>query len=202
MLLKVPVLARQTHQTMEKKKVVIAPVSNLPINDTNPAALEEAQLNTAFMADYLDANQTVQEPISDIYYPILTDAADVVATGDDGKTDEAKTVAIFALTFFWSDLLQDMFREGAHALLVVFDNTCGQRFSYEVVGGTATYLGPGDFHEPRFDDMVREVQFKELAELRRGDYLGVPLSDEGCQFSISTYPSVKLEEEITSNDPI
>ena len=195
------------HQTLHKKQVVIAAIHNLPVNSSDPEALEEAQGNTAWLKDYIEESQTVQEPISDIYYPILTDAADVVSTGDEAadqstSSQEAKTVAIFGMTFFWSELLKNVFPEGAHAFVVVFDNTCGQQFSYEVVGGTSTYLGPGDLHDSKFDGMVRRVHFLELAELRRGNYLGVPLSDEGCLFSIRTYPSLKLEEQVKSNDPI
>jgi hypothetical protein len=38
-----------------------------------------------------------------------------------------------------------------NGLIVVFSNSCRQKFTFEITGGSVTYLGPDDYHEPEYD---------------------------------------------------
>ena len=48
---------------------------------------------------------------------------------------------------------------------------------------------------------MKSKSFLELAELRKGDYLGVDISNLGCVYSLSLFPSEKLAEMVKNSEP-
>ena len=190
-------------ELVEKGRAVIGTVENIPIDSTDPVSIMEAQANTDFLRNYLRPGTSVDQPISDLYYPILADAADVISTGEDKPIGVGNhtVVAIFGLTFFWRDLLRNILPEGTHALVVVFENSCGQVFSYEVDGGTALFLGHGDWHDKQYDGMKRSKHLNDPSG-HNNTYLGLPLSDEVCPYIMHVYPSAKLEDAIKNGQPV
>jgi hypothetical protein len=53
----------------------------------------------------------------------------------------------------------DLLPEGVTGIVTVIRNTCNQSFTYEINGPEATYLGEGDLHETKYDDMETTVSF-------------------------------------------
>jgi hypothetical protein len=68
------------------------------------------------------------------------------------------------------------------------------------------YVGPGDEHENKYDSLVFHDSIADLvAELfltETSRYLGVPLQNEICPYTISLYPSKDYQEKLTSKKPI
>jgi hypothetical protein len=74
-----------------------------------------------------------------------------------------------------------------------------------VNGPDTHYLGRDDRHERKYDDyLTRDIDLVELDALSASErtYTGLDLSEMGCQYHLSLYPSTDMENEIKSNNPL
>ena len=76
---------------------------------------------------------------------------------------------------------------------MVLGSTCGTSFTYRIDGPEATYVGPGDQHDPQYDDLSSsDLIIGDPNEKR-------PLH---CAYNVSIYPTSTLEEKYTTNEPL
>lgn len=131
-------------------------------------------------------------PITGFYYPVLTSYA-----------ESARLVASFVTLLHWDTFFADILPENADGLITVLKNTCNQSFTYEINGPTAVFLGEGDKHDPKYNDMMAEVDFTALINqsIQDGTYKGHPIDEEGCQYSIQVFASAEMESQYVSNNP-
>jgi hypothetical protein len=97
-----------------------------------------AEANNLYIKDYIGEDEDESEPFSDLYYPILDTAADSVTIPDMSGTSTSNVVGIFAMTFFWRDLLKYILPTGSFGVLVFFGNDCNQTFSYKINGANVS----------------------------------------------------------------
>ena len=129
-----PSLANAWPFLVDEQRVVMSEVTNLA-DLADPESVRRAEGNNRYIKDYIGEDEDESEPFSDLYYPILNTAADSVTIPD--KKDGASTsnvVGIFAMTFFWRDLLKDILPSGSDGAVVVVGNDCNQAFSYKIDG--------------------------------------------------------------------
>ena len=96
---------------------------------------------------------------------------------------------------YFEDVLPDA--ENAQGLIAVLENNCGQQFTYTINGASASYLGPGDLHDPIYDDHVVSTGF--------GAFLGKNVNKSGeseCDYNVRVYPSRALEESFMTSTPL
>ena len=188
-----------------KHKAVVAPASNVPLNDS-AAAIVDAQSNTDWFRNLLDGtHQDASSPVSDLFYPILTYAAETVAYNTTlhhelhpDPTDDV--IGVVSLTFFWKDLLEDVLPVGSNGIVVVVSNTCGQSFTFQLSGPDVTLLGKQDLHDTRYDSMKQSTPF-DLDEERAASTTALLLGNDLCRFTITAYPSETFEDRFYSTDP-
>ena len=140
------------------------------------------------------------EPIIRLLYPIL-DTSKGAITIDEPNS---KVVGIIASNFFWRSFLENILHHGEEGLVVVFENTCNQTFTYEVNGHEADWVGPGDLHDPQFDSMGENHTFGEIGlySTNSENYGGLPIDEEYCAYTVSTYPSEAMKHIHHANDHI
>ncbi|CAB9501709.1 Receptor-type guanylate cyclase gcy [Seminavis robusta] len=100
----------------------------------------------------------------------------------------------------WDAPLLNLLPTGVEGIHVVIKNTCNQTYTYNIVGGDAFYLGPGDHHETDFDEMEVEISldlsthphFREVAKSGPGG---------PCHYSMHIYPSTTFQELYDTNTP-
>jgi class 3 adenylate cyclase len=86
------------------------------------------------------------------------------------------------------------------------ENTLNQTFTYRIDGPVATYLGPGDRHDPSYDylmvsaDVANYVNTKASPATRA--YTTVNLNDEYLAYKLRVYPSSKNEDVYLTNEPV
>ena len=136
-----------------------------------------------------------REPIVRTLYPIL-DTADGAITEDNNSS---KVVGIIASGFFWRTFLENILPDEERGLVVIFQNTYNQSFTYEVNGANATWLGPGDLHEPEFDLQGVNKTFKDIGVYsshgtNSRTYGGLPLDFEFCAYSVAIFPSTEMKD--------
>ncbi len=141
-----PGLANSMDVVMGDRKIAISDVSNIPY--PNDAESErQASGNNDFIKDYAGEGEDETEPFSDVYFPILEYAADFVTIPkNESAHDLGRFVGVFAMTFYWRDLIKEILPTDSDGIIVVFENACGQTFTYQINGPETVYLGRGDFN--------------------------------------------------------
>ena len=182
---------------MQTQKAVITEAYMLP-DPNNPDEVAEAQATADWFADYVGPGEDPNEPVSDIYYPIYDDVSRVTLTDQQRQS----FVAVMANSIYWRDMLKDIFVTGevSHSLVVVFENACTVSFTYHLNGQDLEYLGRGDRHDKRFDDMEIASTIGQLSSLGR-HYTGVPINHDYCPFTIRVFPAREMEQAYVTNKP-
>jgi class 3 adenylate cyclase len=190
-----------TLHSMNTMQVVINKVTNLPdLND--PVAVEQAAAFSDWAGDFIGEDEDESEPMSDIFYPIINSINDVTIDTDNV---EQPAVGAMALSFFWRDLIENILPPNSKGVIIVFENTCDQVFTYRIDGEKAFYVGQGDLHESKYDYLGTSSTFSELRNIsdssRGSAYTGLPLSQDFCQMSLRVYPSKVMENVYLTSDP-
>ena len=171
-------------------------------NDTEQ--VEEDRLEAEWISDYLPEGEEPMEPISDIYYPIIANSNKHIEVKDGAGEEGHNLVALFSISIYWRDTIRNILPEGTHGLLVVFENPCNPTFTYEMNGPNVIFLGAGDFHDQKFDNMVVGRVMTELSEeaMEESSYSGIPIDEEFCPFHVSVYPTDQTQDNHTTLTPV
>ena len=217
-----PPMAKVLPELLEMKHAVISEV--LKLKD--------------WAKNYVGENEDPNQPNINIYYPIIDTAADAVCSSSYWNESQSyhehvhnqpstgpqsgNVVGIVRIGMYWRDLIRDILPQPSHdeaGVVAVFENTCNQTFTYEIVGNHVHYLGDGDHHDTKYDDMEQMASVVDLgrsgraavtssssddgSSFRPRTYTGVPLSQTGgCPYTVRVYPNAFLEDEYLSNEPI
>jgi hypothetical protein len=155
---------------------------------------------TIWAARHVAEDVDASEPVIRILYPILNTSEGAITVDEP----DSKVVGIIASSFFWKSFLEHILPNGEDGLYVVFKNTCNQTFTYEINGHGANWVGAGDLHDPLYDYMGRSLTFKEIGmySAMSGKYGGLPIDEEYCTYTVSTYPSQTMKDDHHTRDPI
>eukprot|EP00934_Nitzschia_sp_Nitz4_P002155 Nitzschia sp. Nitz4//scaffold6_size259037//151917//155608//NITZ4_001087-RA/size259037-processed-gene-0.270-mRNA-1//-1//CDS//3329556932//2155//frame0 len=191
------------HILKDDRKIVFGDIHNIADSD-DPNAVSAAANNNLFIKDYVGDEEDETEPFSDIFFPILDVAADYVEVPQNASsTDLGKMVGVFAMTFYWRDLLKNILPDGSNGIIVVFENACGEAFTYELNGPETRYLGEGDLHETDYDDLSIASRLTDLHVFSEDStYSGLSVTEEGCAYDLHVYPSSSMENEYKTSDPL
>jgi signal transduction histidine kinase/ActR/RegA family two-component response regulator len=191
------ILASALPELFESRRVVMSKAFNLPDLD-DPVSIAATEFSTAWVKDYISLDEDPTEPASDLFYPII-------ATDDDdgGGNSGDKVVGVISICFFFRKFIENILPQGSDGIILVFDNTCGQTFTYRLDGPQATYLGRGDLHDTKYDYLGTSTDLVQLFNLQAHDdsYTGLPLSQQQCSYLLSVYPSSDTKNEFTTNNP-
>lgn len=88
---------------------------------------------------------------------------------------------------------------GAEEVIAVLENSCGQSFTYSIMGDTAFYVGSGDQHDTKYDRL--EVDTGWNAFLGANDRTK-DLHDGQCIYRVKVYPSQEMEDIFVTNTPL
>lgn len=138
----------------------------------------------------------VNAPISGFYYPIID--------GMDMYDPTANLVGATATLVYWDTYFANILPQNANGIIAVLSNTCNQTVTFQIDGPTVTVLGQGDLHDTKYDDFRQDVSFSSTINERSASrsYLGFPLDEEGCQYTLSVYASEEFEDIYVSSMPI
>ena len=205
-------------EVLTSQKVVVSESYNL-WNMSDPDQARQAKETEEGLQDFVGAGQSSAEPAVELYVPVVdivdpttdyfgtTFAAPTPtsnsSTVNSTSVKDIKVVAVLAVSIFWYHLIQDILPANNDGVIVVFENTCGQRFTYMINGPYSVYLGIGDLHDPQYDDMVVSATLKDLSEFTYNDrkYTGPDLSNDFCPYSVNIYPSTNLASEYLTSNP-
>jgi class 3 adenylate cyclase len=187
---------------LDTRRVIIGESGNLPDDPNDPDQVANAAENSDWASAFIGEDEDENEPFSSLLYPIINSINDVTI---DPDVVEQPAVGVFSLSFFWRDLLKNLLPPNSKGVIVVFENTCEQVFTYRIDGEKAIYVGQGDQHDSRYDYLGISSTFSELknnSDSSRGSaYTGLPLSLDYCLMTLRVYPSKVMEDEYLTSDP-
>ena len=122
----------------------------------------------------------------------------------DGFGPDKTVAAVLNCNIYWRSYFDGLLPPGSNGIIVILENTCGQKYTYEVNGIQSSFVGHGDLHSSRYDHLRTGTSIESIIDRRRGNETGGGFqSDErdGCHYSIRVYPSEEFEESRYSNKP-
>jgi len=97
-----------------------------------PSWKNSANTFVEWYKDYIGPSKDPMEPISDIYYPIFEQAADLVVLPSPNQ-ESFPILGFLALSIYWRDMIKDILPLGMDGIVIVFENPCNPTFTYEIV---------------------------------------------------------------------
>lgn len=104
-------------------------------------------------------------------------------------------VAVIPWFNFFENILSKSSVSGIYA---VVEESCGSSFTYFIESENATFLGLGDAHDKKYDDLKYSTQFATY----EGNLTSISGLADHCTYSLNLYPSAQYEEGYTSTAPI
>lgn len=136
------------------------------------------------------------DPMTQVNYPVY----------DSFNPLEKKTSGVILSAIFWRLLLLDILPESVKGVVCVLKNSLGDAVTYQIDGREASYLGKGDLHDPKYNDMgvSRDISeyIAERARVETSSYTTVELDNSYLQYEIFVYPSQIMEDTYITSDPV
>lgn len=182
----------------KNREVVLSPPFMIP-SPNDKAELAEAETWCEFYKDFISSNENCMEPVGQWYYPVLDSLDHVDVTKSAEYPDKYEVKAIVASEFYWRTLIRDIIPDGSKGIVLLFLNTCTDDvFTYQIDGPAVKYLGVGDYHDAKYNDMTIQSSMNELnlyqVSESENEYTGLPISNESCTFTFQVYPSQEMED--------
>lgn len=107
----------------------------------------------------------------------------------DTAGQDRKLVALITSLIPWHIYFENILAEGLQPIVAVVENACGQVWSYRIEGPVTVYLGPTDQHDTRYDNLFAKAESTSWQVT------------EGCDISLSLYPTKEFEQSVVTNEP-
>lgn len=100
---------------------------------------------------------------------------------------------------FWESFMHRVLPSDQGGLYAVIKSECGDSYTYTINGDTVVYVGEGDLHDQRFNDMsITDVVVR--ANENADTFHGIELEDL-CNYTLTLYPNQSLEDEFMTPTP-
>jgi class 3 adenylate cyclase len=135
----------------------------------------------------------VGEPFVILYYPVL-------------GTDRETVVGSIASEFSIGAYIQSVWPLHSDLVDILLENSCGQTFTYKVVGKEMLLVAEGDAHEEEFSDMMISSTFEDydaIVRLSSPPTASLILATEPdyCRYRFRVHATSELEAEYKTNSP-
>jgi hypothetical protein len=183
-------------RVITERKAVISQPMMIPRPD-NLDAIEESKIWCAYYEDFISPDEICMEPMSQWFYPIIDTVDHIKISNVEDYDIKYSVKAILVAEFYWRNLLRNILPINSKGLVMVVENSCvPDDFTYQIDGPITKYLGVGDKHDPKYDEMLIESALSDLNAGQAGlsDYSGLPLDNDTCQFKFRLYPSDEMRE--------
>ena len=135
-----------------------------------------------------DDNVYEEDPVADVHVPVYS--------GFEDKNNR-ELVALLTCVVYWRTYFVNILPENAIGVTVILENSCEQKYTYQINGPSVVYVGPGDQHDTKYDDMeigTSSGAFLQVDKVARD-------IDGSCLYSIRVYPSQDMEALYISTGP-
>jgi len=195
----------------------IAPATNVNLNSIFYNRMSHSARNQTFSLML----QTQRPQVSEILNPSSTTPSSVLyfPVGNTFAAT-ASIVGITSVAFLWEDTFRQALPVNTAGVVVVLENSHGQDFTFLVEGQDVVYVGAGDLHDSRYNDMEEVATYNDFVfhtavnasfgetNIFTADESGndrrrhAQQQQQGCLYAIRVYPSHEFERDYMTNRPI
>ena len=99
----------------------------------------------------------------------------------------------------WDSYFVNLLSIDATGLLVEIQDTCDSKFTYQVTGPRAEYLGPNLLHDRKFHYLEHKAEFAKFAR-----YDGVDTNNyvTHCSYTVAVYPTDAFKALYSTHNPV
>jgi len=119
----------------------------------------------------------------------------------DSFIDNRTTVGVIVAWIHWASYFESILPETVSGIVVVLSNTCGGRYTFEIIGSQVSFLGEGDLHNPDFSRKNISSTFSQGQVINDGTAHGITLDQDPCNVQINIYPSHKFYDSYADTSP-
>jgi hypothetical protein len=127
-----------------------------------------------------------KHPHTSLFFPIFESAQD----------HTSEVVAMIVSILPWDNYLTNLLPQGVDGVYAILQNSCRQQFTYVINGNDAVFVGAGDFHETKYDDMEIAIDFSDMMGASNGTTKGE------CRYWLSIFPSSGLHTTYQTKNPV
>jgi len=148
---------------------------------------------------FIDYAYSEEHDSSHTQFPHTTLMYPVYRTLDEPDSD---VVALVINILPWDNYLSGALPEGVNGVYCVLHNSWNQVFTYMIRGNDALFIGEGDMHDKKYDNMERIIEFSEF--FQGNEDLSASLESAGGEFQywLAVYPSEELESAYKTKNPM
>jgi class 3 adenylate cyclase len=134
------------------------------------------------------------------------------------NTFDNETIGMVMIEHSWDAAFRGIL-QGTLCIRAVVENICGDQFTLVIRGGNVKYIGNGDLHDPKYDDMMIKTSDDELLENWAHYQDNIPQSqyyysqwsstwilrpslDDECRYTIRFYPTDDYHDVYVTSKPI
>ena len=180
---------------MERKEALLAPPVLIEKPD-DPDVTIANDLWCEYLQDYVPPGENCYEPLAVWVYPVLDHIGSISVTESPHYPDDYNVNGLIVSMVYWRHLLQDILPRSSSGVVIVFKNSYrGDTFTYQINGPSTQYLGGGDRHDPKYDNMVLVADLNDLNAFRskKSSYFGLPISNANNTYTLYVYPSDEMK---------
>ena len=136
-------------------------------------------------------------------YPILDHIGSISVTESPQYPDDYDVKAFLVSPVYFRHLLQDILPRSSSGIVIVFQNSYrGDTFTYQINGPGTKYLGGGDRHDPKYDNMALVTDLYDLDAFRshKSSYFGLPIYNANNTYTLYVYPSDEMKASKSKKD--
>jgi hypothetical protein len=98
---------------------------------------------------------------------------------------------------YWRIYLNGILPPGANDVMVILKNDCGQTYTYQLDGVDSAFVGIGDLHDNKYDDLASPIAtFHGYGGKKRTEGLTT------CTYTVQAFPSQALEDVYLTGEPL
>ena len=181
--------------SMEARKALLVPPVLIDKPD-DPEVTFENQQWCYFLSNFLPPDENCFEPLAVWMYPILDRIDTIEVTKSEDYPNKFDVKGYIISNVYWRHLLQNILPRSSKGIVIVFENSYrGDKFTYQINGPDTQYLGGGDHHNPKYNDLVITSDMFDLDIFRteQSSYFGLPVYNVNNTYTLYVYPSDEME---------
>eukprot|EP00934_Nitzschia_sp_Nitz4_P005687 Nitzschia sp. Nitz4//scaffold314_size20990//18196//20845//NITZ4_008633-RA/size20990-augustus-gene-0.26-mRNA-1//-1//CDS//3329547476//5677//frame0 len=112
-------------------------------------------------------------------------------------SDKREVVGVLWMISSWNGFFKNILSENVIGPRLVMESSCGFIETYQILGPEAEFIGYGDFHDSKYDQM--EI----LADFFRFDEDGKEYPEDLCMdhITLRMYPTDEMKDSVTTSRP-
>jgi hypothetical protein len=152
-----------------------------------------------YLSALIPSDENCREPLSSWLYPILDKVDYIDVTSNPKYPQDYEVKGFIGIEVYWKHLLRNILPPNSRGVVIVFEyQFTNEMFTYQIDGPEARYLGAGDKHDSKFENLkiTHSLSLHDLDSYRLGvsKYYGLPLhSSHNSTYKVHIYPSDEMK---------